>query len=1149
MPQAEEGMDSEGLITGSAFDRERQRDLPLADSPGTLRWNAPPAGRPLAMNRGAGTLDTRGGLLGMGALLYATFVIYGSLVPLDFRAIPWGEAVARFHAIPLLRLGVGSRADLVANLVLYLPLGFLLMGTLAGRSRLALVWGVSTILAALLVVGLALSVEFAQQFFPPRTVSLNDLYAEVAGGALGMIVWTLAGRPLSDIWRQFAKGGPRAVRASLVGYALAYVFLSLFPYDLLLNAEEWSARLTPDKAGWLFAGSCGLGCWAKLVSELFAALPFGLLLARKSGRPPLAAAIVTGALLGLTLEVLQLFIASGVSQGASVLSRTAGVVLGASLPSLFRHWDSRRMRPWVRTALVLAVVPYAGALGGLNHWFDGPWANADSGIGRLAETHFLPFYYHYYTSETKALVSLLFQFSLYAPLGAAVWLWHQGTPGRSQSPWLTASLGVLVASLVESGKLFVASQHPDPTNVLIAAGAAGGTHALLAWMFTVNPPARSATEIGGATEEIAAPNPARAKAGTSVAPRLIAIGLMAAALLSLLGYTLGWKPLLLLLVLAAACWRWPGSWLVVVPGALPLLDLSYLSGRLFWSEFDTLLLLALAGGYARARGNPAMVWPGRLPLSVYAASALISLMAGLLPLAPLDFNAFTHYTSPYNALHAVKGLAFALAFLPLIKAEWHRNERQFTARLALGMTLGLAFELLYVLWERATYSGLWNFDTDYRITGSFPGMHIGGASIEAYLVLAAPFVWLWAWPRQRAWAMLLAGGLYALAAYGVMVTFSRGGQAAFTAATLLTLAGFSRLILKTRSRRVSGITALLAGVLGAGLVAWPAVSGTFSQSRLATIPADVGTRTAHWRDALAILSQAGNPVLGAGAGTFPAAFYWYASAPSRPASYAFANEGGNVFLRLGGGESLYFEQVVPIEPGRTYRLLLDVRSAAKSAALTVPLCERALLYSFTCAWNTVRLPAGNGQWLHREIRIRTDRFGPPGSLFQRPVKLSLLNQDKATLIDVDNVALLDEAGVNLVRNGDFSKGMQGWFFSTDSHLAWHAKNLFVHVLFEQGWLGLGALIALLGVAGLTLARRAGRDAMALTLLVSLGAFLAVGMVDSLIDEPRLDFLFFWLLAIALISGGKVLPRRSASRARRSASDKTEPVIQSQETGR
>jgi len=236
--------------------------------------------------------------------------------------------------------------------------------------------------------------------------------------------------------------------------------------------------------------------------------------------------------------------------------------------------------------------------------------------------------------------------------------------------------------------------------------------------------------------------------------------------------------------------------------------------------------------------------------------------------------------------------------------------------------------------------------------------------------------------------------------------------------------------------------------------------------------------------------------------------------------------------------------VVPIEPGRTYRIQLDVRTSAESAALTLPVCEKALLYSFTCAWNTLKFSSDDGQWQRREIRIQTDRFGPPGSPLQRPVKLSMFNQDKATLIDVDNVALLDDSGRNLVRNGDFSKGMQRWFFSTDSHLAWHAKNLFVHVLFEQGWLGLGAFVVLLAAAGLTLLRRAGHDALSLTLFISLTSFLIVGLVDSLIDEPRLDFLFFWLLAIALVSGGKILPRRRTSNSSRSRRTRHEDMVQS-----
>jgi len=591
-----------------------------------------------------------------------------------------------------------------------------------------------------------------------------------------------------------------------------------------------------------------------------------------------------------------------------------------------------------------------------------------------------------------------------------------------------------------------------------------------------------------------------------------------AALVSLLGYPSGWWPVLLLLALAGVLWKWPHSWLVIVPAAMPLLDFSYLSGRLFWSEFDTLLLMSLAIAYARGQKTSTVHSYGRLPLAAFAVSVLVSTVIGLLPLAPLDLNAFTHYISPYNALRAAKGFVFALAFWPLIKAQWHENASHASRRLTFGMVLGLASELIYVLWERVTYSGLWNFDTDYRITGSFPGMHIGGATIEAYIVLAAPFVWLWAWQRRQAWAIPVACGLYALAAYSVMVTFSRGGQLAFAVATLLLLVGFMRLLWQRRAGLVTGNIALLTTVIVVGLVAWPIVSGKFSQSRLATIKTDIGIRSAHWQDALHILSQAGNLVFGAGLGTFPANYFWYSSATTRPALYAFVREGDNVFLRLGGGESLYFEQVVPVKPEREYRIQLNLRTKNESAALTVPLCEKALLYSFTCAWNTIKFSSPNGQWIHKEIRVKTRHFGPPGSRFKRQVKLSMFNQQVGTEIDVDNITLLDAAGHNIIQNGDFKQGMQHWFFSTDSHLAWHAKNLFIHILFEQGWLGLASFLALLATTMGALLRRAGKDPLALTQFVSFTGFLIVGLVDSLIDDPRLDFLFFWLLIIALISG-------------------------------
>ncbi|MGO9443220.1 MAG: VanZ family protein [Thiobacillaceae bacterium] len=1089
----------------------------------------PSAKEPQATQRLDGTV-----VLSWAALGYVFFVVYGSLLPFALNDLSLKEAWARFKDVQFLNLGVGSRADMVANLILYIPVGLFCMGALAGETRQRVVSALGAALTAFIVVGLAVGVEFTQEFFPPRTVSLNDIYTECIGGALGILIWILAGRRLSGLWRTFAVGGATARRALLIFYVLLYLFLSLFPYDFLLSADEWHQHLTSDKVGWVFAGKCSLGCLAKLFPEMLGVVPFGLLLNGKGrfGRPPLLAASIVGLLLGVGIETLQLSIESGVSQGASVFSRAAGVTLGAWLPRWIGRGGQTQIRPFIRVGLLLATVPYLGLLAKLNHWFTATWLTAQAAVSRLSELRFTPFYYHYYTAEAVALVSVVFQFGLYSPLGAAVWLWRQATPGKESRGSLgPALLGFLVALCIETGKLFIPGQHPDPTNVLIAACAAGISHRLLCWVFPAPGSMGAPSLPRELPEHREAPNAATTgSVQASPHTQLGAVILLLAALLSLLGYPLGWGPVIVLLSLAGVLWKWPGSWLIVVPAALPLLDLAYLTGRLYWSEFDTLLLVSLAIAYLQKRKTQAARYPGGLPLAAFGLLSLGSLVIGLFPLAPLDLNAFTHYTSRYNALRAIKGFAFAMAYWPLVKAQWQENPARAADRFTLGMVLGLATEIAYVIWERATYSGLWNFDTDYRITGSFPGMHIGGATIETYFVLAAPFTWLWAWQRRKAWAIFLASGLYALAAYGVMVTFSRGGQVAFAVSTLVSLAGYMRLLFRDRARLISGSLAVFATVIVAGLVAWPIAGGKFSQSRLTTINSDIAIRVDHWRDVIRILGRAGNPVWGAGLGRFPSDYYWYSSAPTRPGSYAFVREGNHVFLRLGGGESLYFEQVVPVEPDRDYRIALDLRSNARSAALTVPLCEKALLYSFTCAWNTLTYASDSGQWVHQEVRVNTKHFGPPGSRFQRSVKLSMFNPRTDTVIDVANVALLDESGHNLVQNGSFSRGMQRWFFSTDSHLAWHAKNLFIHVLFEQGWLGLGAFILLMIAVLRTLLTRAGSDALALTLFVALSAFLTVGLIDSLIDEPRLEFLFFWLIIIAVTSGAKrVASRREARR--------------------
>jgi hypothetical protein len=51
------------------------------------------------------------GPAGVAWLAWLAFVVYGSLLPFDWQPLPLAQALARFHDIPFLHLGVESRAD------------------------------------------------------------------------------------------------------------------------------------------------------------------------------------------------------------------------------------------------------------------------------------------------------------------------------------------------------------------------------------------------------------------------------------------------------------------------------------------------------------------------------------------------------------------------------------------------------------------------------------------------------------------------------------------------------------------------------------------------------------------------------------------------------------------------------------------------------------------------------------------------------------------------------------------------------------------------------------------------------------------------------------------------------------------------------
>jgi VanZ family protein len=164
------------------------------------------------------------------------FVVCGSLVPFRFEPVPYAEVFGRFTRDLWLNIPINSRSDVLANVLLMIPVAFCAAGAVwtkptAGRS-IATVLGVSIAGAAI-----SMSMEFLQTFLPDRVVSLRDVMAETFGSSIGALAFWRIGPALTDWLRRWAAGRHRLSMAErwLLGYVALLVMWQLMPLDLSLE--------------------------------------------------------------------------------------------------------------------------------------------------------------------------------------------------------------------------------------------------------------------------------------------------------------------------------------------------------------------------------------------------------------------------------------------------------------------------------------------------------------------------------------------------------------------------------------------------------------------------------------------------------------------------------------------------------------------------------------------------------------------------------------------------------------------------------------------------------------------------------------------------------------------------------------------------
>lgn len=172
------------------------------------------------------------------AWLYAALIVYASLYP--FEGWRWPE-VSPFAFLILPWPRYWTAFDLVANLLGYLPLGFLVLTAQIRLGRAAGAAGVRAVLAA---AALSLSLELVQNALPSRVASNVDVAVNIAGGALGAVLGALLyGAGLLERWHRWRERWFIDRSAGGVALLLLWPAGLLFPTPLPLGLGQVLSRL------------------------------------------------------------------------------------------------------------------------------------------------------------------------------------------------------------------------------------------------------------------------------------------------------------------------------------------------------------------------------------------------------------------------------------------------------------------------------------------------------------------------------------------------------------------------------------------------------------------------------------------------------------------------------------------------------------------------------------------------------------------------------------------------------------------------------------------------------------------------------------------------------------------------------------------
>jgi VanZ family protein len=413
----------------------------------------------------------------IACIIYTIFVVYGSLVPWQFNSVSLSDAWYRFQNIEYLILGIASRADWVANILLFIPLAFLWLGT-ASLNQQVTGRCVSSVVVLIVSFLLCSVIEFTQLFFPPRTVSLNDIIAETFGAVIGVLAWWIFGKRFIAWLESWQINKTNSVPYLQI-YLGCMFFYSVMPLDLTLSPVEFYHKWHEGRVILLpFYGLKGeafrdvYDCLSDVI--LWIPVPWLWCKLKPLSRVELLKRVLFSAAI---IEFFQLFVYSRVTDITDILLALIGGLVGMKLLDLSSNelalaGSSRDLDGYNKSSVLYVYLAYFLWILVVGFVFLYPYDFEWSYSKFLAwSDKFIrvPFYAYYYGTEYRAITEVFHKVLFFMPFGLIGSYAFRSANSRSSISFVILAAVVTTAFIIEFAQLFLPNKNPDITDVILEA--------------------------------------------------------------------------------------------------------------------------------------------------------------------------------------------------------------------------------------------------------------------------------------------------------------------------------------------------------------------------------------------------------------------------------------------------------------------------------------------------------------------------------------------------------------------------------------------------------------------------------------------------------------------------------------------------------